>query len=270
MRDRERYLDLDGARLRVRESGAGPAVVLVHGWALDAQMWEPQIADLARDYHLITYDRRGFGLSSGEPGIDADIADLRSLLDVLDIQRACFLGMSQGARVVLHFAQRHRKLASCLVLDGPPAIADVDTHASSEIPMDRYRDILRRFGLEAFRREWQQHALMQLQTQDPTMRAILRTIIERYPGKDLLSTQAKVSPRIEWRSLDIPMFVINGEQDTDSRLAAATCIVELSADACHAIVPDAGHLPNLDNPTYYNAALRSFLHQHAATERAST
>ena len=60
----DRHLSVPGARLRYRDEGAGPAVVFVHGWTLDLDMWEPQ-APLAAQLRLVRFDRRGFGLSSG-------------------------------------------------------------------------------------------------------------------------------------------------------------------------------------------------------------
>jgi pimeloyl-ACP methyl ester carboxylesterase len=63
----ERYFEIGGARLRFKESGGGPAVVLVHGWALDLDVWELQARSLSAAYRVIRMDRRGYGLSRGRP-----------------------------------------------------------------------------------------------------------------------------------------------------------------------------------------------------------
>src|SRR6478735_5218087 len=99
-------LQVPGARLRYRDDGAGRAVVFVHGWTLDLDVWEPQAA-LAAEMRVLRYDRRGFGLSSGRPSTDSDVDDLRALLDALGVVSPLLVGMSQGARVVLEFAARH-------------------------------------------------------------------------------------------------------------------------------------------------------------------
>src|SRR5580698_5368440 len=93
------YLQTAGARIRYRDEGAGPAVIFVHGWTLDLDMWEPQAADLSTDYRVVRLDRRGFGLSSGRPSLAHDIADLRELCRHLDLRQVALVGMSQGARV---------------------------------------------------------------------------------------------------------------------------------------------------------------------------
>jgi len=89
----DQLIDVGGARLRVRTGGTGPAMLLIHGWALDLDMWTPQFAALAGRYRLIAFDRRGFGLSSGTTGIEHDLADIEVLLATLGVDRVAVVGM---------------------------------------------------------------------------------------------------------------------------------------------------------------------------------
>src|SRR5262245_52874735 len=157
-----RELELPGARLRYRDDGAGRAVVLVHGWTLDLDAWEPQLP-LAAEMRLVRYDRRGFGRSPGMPSLAADIEDLRALLTALGIVSPLLVGHSQGARVVLEFAARHPGVASGLILDGAPPLAAAG-ETVADLPMDEFRRVAARDGLDAFRRAWSGHALAQLVT----------------------------------------------------------------------------------------------------------
>ncbi len=116
----DRYFTTDGARLRYRDEGRGPAVLMVHGWTLDLQMWEPQVAALRDAFRLVRFDRRGFGLSSGRPSGSQDIADIRALCAHLSIERVALVGMSQGVRAVMGFARAAAPAVSGLILDGPP------------------------------------------------------------------------------------------------------------------------------------------------------
>jgi pimeloyl-ACP methyl ester carboxylesterase len=265
-RDCDRYFTADGARLRYRDEGRGPPVVMAHGWTLDLQMWEPQVAALRDAYRLIRLDRRGFGLSSGRPSVIQDIADLGSLCDRLAIDRIALIGMSQGARAAMGFALTAPERVSCLILDGPPDYTRNPLPSDDEVPVSHYRGVVRTGGMAAFRREWTAHPLLSLRSGDPRMREILNAMIMRYPGNDLVEPFATVDAAAGLPlsdSLDVPVLVITGDQDLASRTRAANHLAERLSKAARAVIPAAGHLPNLDNPSVYNAVVRAFLELHA-------
>jgi pimeloyl-ACP methyl ester carboxylesterase len=115
------FIEVDGARLRLRDEGQGFPVLLVHGWALDLDMWQPQVAAWAARMRVLRYDRRGFGLSTGSPSLAADMRDIESLLRRLNLQRVAIVGMSQGARGAMCAAAGPlRGRIACLILDGAP------------------------------------------------------------------------------------------------------------------------------------------------------
>jgi pimeloyl-ACP methyl ester carboxylesterase len=86
--------------LYYEDHGTGQPVVLIHGYPLDGHSWERQSAALLdAGYRVITYDRRGFGRSSQPTtGYDYDTfaADLKVVLDVLDLHDAVLVGFSMG------------------------------------------------------------------------------------------------------------------------------------------------------------------------------
>jgi 3-oxoadipate enol-lactonase len=102
--DQDLYLWVEGTRLRYRDAGSGPAVLLIHGWTLDLDMWEPQVEALADSFRVIRLDRRGFGLSSGRPALTDDVADVQALCRHLALKHVSVVGMSQGARVAARLA----------------------------------------------------------------------------------------------------------------------------------------------------------------------
>ncbi len=162
------YLEVDGARLRYRDEGHGPALILIHGWMLDLDMWEAQAAALSAAYRVIRLDRRGFGLSSGMPSLARDVDDLAALCRRLKLRRIAILGMSQGARVALRFASMCPELVACLILDGPPRLdAAQSANDPPELPYEHYRALAQSQGVAAFRREWAGHPLGSLRTKDP-------------------------------------------------------------------------------------------------------
>jgi pimeloyl-ACP methyl ester carboxylesterase len=266
---RDSYLEIDGANLRYRDEGTGPALVLIHGWTFDLDMWHPQAAALAAAYRIIRLDRRGFGLSSGDPSIARDVSDLHALCRHLQLQRVTLVGMSQGARVALQFAGESPAMVSCLVLDGAPRIGPASgARSPPDLPYEEYRRLAQTRGMAAFRREWAEHPLAKLRTRDIQARDLVARMIARYPGKDL--TDPLPSPSIVTtldmiRSIVPPVLLIGGEFDLEARKRFAHEIMLQLPSAEHAEIPDAGHVCNLDNPPAYNATLRNFLERHAAS-----
>jgi pimeloyl-ACP methyl ester carboxylesterase len=257
----DRFVVIDGTRLRFRDEGRGPAVLLVHGWTLDLEMWDPQVSALRDSFRLIRLDRRGHGLSRGTPSPERDSEDLAALCKHLGLARVALLGMSQGVRAVLGLACSAPEQVEALILDGPPPLAAV---SDPEVPLARYAALLRTHGIAAFREEWARHALMQLRTQNPKARALLAAMIARYPGEDLrhAESRAELAVRLRLESLAAPTLVLSGAHDLANRKRAAR---ELTARLTHAElaeIPGAGHMPNLDCPDAYNKLCREFLAHH--------
>ena len=102
----------DGTALHVKDWGAGPAVVLIHGWPLNADSWEHQALNLARAGHrVIAYDRRGFGRSE-QPWegytYDTMADDLANVIDALSLEDVAIVGFSMGGGEVARYMARHQ------------------------------------------------------------------------------------------------------------------------------------------------------------------
>jgi non-heme chloroperoxidase len=115
------------------DHGAGQPVVLIHGYPLSGRAWDKQLPVLLDAGHrVITYDRRGFGQSS-QPvvGYDYDTfaADLRVLLEHLDLQDAVLVGHSMGTGEVTRYLGRYgsaRVAKGVLVSPIPPYLRQAD------------------------------------------------------------------------------------------------------------------------------------------------
>ncbi|HEX9707333.1 MAG TPA: alpha/beta hydrolase [Steroidobacteraceae bacterium] len=254
-------------RLRFRDEGEGMPVVFIHGWTVDLDIWDPQAAALSQSMRVVRLDRRGFGLSDGIPDLAADCDDLRALLDRLGIARAALVGASQGARVALAFATRDPGRVMSVVLDGPPdEIGKSAATGDEDFSVDEFRRLVRDGGVDAFRRAWRNHPLMKLHTTDAAAHALLGAMLARYPARDLLGPGSEPSPRAGSAALArlaTPALIVNGRFDTKTRLRAGERLAGILPHAERVLVPDAGHLPNLDNPAAYNEAIQSFLRRQS-------
>ena len=123
---------VNGVQLSYNDSeGEGPAVVLSHGFLMDASMFDAQVAALAPEYRVITLDARGHGgtLATGPFSFWDLASDVLGLLDLLGIERAVIGGMSQGGFVSLRAAMLEPDRVRGLVL--------IDSQAGTELEANR-------------------------------------------------------------------------------------------------------------------------------------
>ena len=124
MRVRDRQVDVggspEGLRLRVREwPGDGPTVVLVHGLASNARIWDAVAPRLAERCRVVAYDQRGHGLSDTPAdgyGFAEVVGDLRRLIETLGLGRPTLVGHSWGGNVVLELAATYPDAVAALAL----------------------------------------------------------------------------------------------------------------------------------------------------------
>jgi len=98
----------DGVRLHIEDSGGGgQPVLLIHGWPLSSQAWEPQVSALrAAGYRVVAYDRRGFGRSDkpdSDYSYDTLADDLQRVMDQCGLQDVCLVGFSMGGGEVARY-----------------------------------------------------------------------------------------------------------------------------------------------------------------------
>src|SRR5437764_8609489 len=123
---REGMLDVPGARLHYRLLGRGPLVLIMQGGDGDADAMDAVAGELAEEFTVLTYDRRGLSRSTLEdpgevPGIDGHADDAARLLQALSDGPALVVGSSFGAFTALNLLARHPHLVARLIAHEPPA-----------------------------------------------------------------------------------------------------------------------------------------------------
>ena len=102
----------DGTRLYAKAWGDGPPVILIHGWPLSSDSWDPITHDLAENgFKAIAYDRRGFGRSdqpSGGYDYDTFADDLATVIEAgAGGQKVALIGFSMGGGEIARYLSRH-------------------------------------------------------------------------------------------------------------------------------------------------------------------
>ncbi len=115
-----RLIDIDGYRVHYVDQGAGPAIVLVHGFGGQTANYAQLMPLLAADHRVIAVDLKGYGYSERDAraGLSAtdQVTMLRQLLDRLGVARAVFVGHSMGGGIVQRFAATYPDAVEALVL----------------------------------------------------------------------------------------------------------------------------------------------------------
>ena len=244
-------LDRDGVCIFYEVVGSGPPVLLSNGYSATAQMWAGQVAAWP-DLQVITWDMRGHGLSDS-PSDTAlysealTVGDMAAILDACDVERAVIGGLSLGGYMSLAFHVAHPSRVRALVLcDTGPGYRNAEARAGWNAMATRRAEAFESRGLDALGRS--------AEVQKSTHRSA-----------DGLALAARhMLPQYDSRIIDslpgiaVPTLVLVGEKD-EGFIGPADYMAKKIPGAVKAVIPDAGHAANIDQPEAFNQAVGSFL-----------
>jgi pimeloyl-ACP methyl ester carboxylesterase len=256
-------VEVTGGKLYYEVAGSGDPLVLIHGLGLDLRMWDDQFTELAQHRQVIRYDLRGFGkstLPTAEPYSHAD--DLKALLTHLNIARADILGLSMGGSVATNFVLTYPEMARSLIL--------VDSAMSgyqwSADWIERWRQLTATAvneGPKAACRLWLRHPLFTPALEKPEVASRLTQMITDYSGwlwanRD---THRRIHPADSQRldQIKVPTLIIIGERDLPDFQAIATILEQTIPNVRKVVIPDVGHMSNMEDPAEFNRVVEDFL-----------
>lgn len=243
--------------------GAGPRLVLVHGFTQTRRCWGALPAVFQRDHQLLCVDLPGHGRS---PAPARDLPDAARRLGATAGQ-AIYLGYSLGGRVCLHLALACPTLVRALILVGAtPGIDDPAARDDRAAADDRLADHLERIGVPAFLDEWLAQPLfrdLRPDAQDRAARAE-STASGLAAALRTLGTgrQEPLWPRLH--TLTMPVLVVAGARDEKFATLGARMATAIGPHAHLALIPDAGHAAHLEQPAAFTDLVQAWLHAHAA------
>jgi 3-oxoadipate enol-lactonase len=258
------FAAVNGTRLACEVAGAGPPVVLLHGLTVDMRMWDDQFAPFATRHTVIRYDLRGFGQSDppreGEPYTHA--ADLRALLELLDIERAALVGLSMGGMFATEFALTYPQATGALVL-ADAAMGGYAFGPRFGGTLSALYRVARADGPAAARELWLGDELFAYSQTLPDVAARLRAMVTDYSFWNMLhrDPHSALQPPASERLPEVaaPTLVLVGEHDIPDFRAIADTYAAGIPGARQASIPAAGHMSNMDNPAAFNQRVLAFL-----------
>jgi pimeloyl-ACP methyl ester carboxylesterase len=256
---------IDGITHAYDDKGDGEAIVLVHGHPFDRSMWGPQADHFSRSgYRVIAPDLRGYGESTVVPGItplETFARDIAGLLDHLELGRVVLGGLSMGGQIVMEF---HR-----LFPDRIRALVLADTSAPAETPEGRVMrtdmaDRLLREGMAGHAGEVLPAMVAPANIQ--ALPAVARHVLGMMTGTPAEGAAAALRGRAErpdyvetLTRVAVPALVVVGGEDRFTPLGDARLLHDRIPDSTLVVVDGAAHMPNLERPTEFNAAVESLL-----------
>lgn len=267
----------DAVRLHVEDSGGGGRpVVLIHGWPLSAQAWEPQLSALsAAGYRVVAYDRRGFGRSdksASDYSYDTLADDLQRVMDQCELQDVTLVGFSMGGGEVARYIARHgpSRLRSVVFAAAvPPYLMKTDDNPDGPLTAEKAQE--KKSALQQDRSGYFEqfasnfysaHGVLQVTELQRTETIALCHQSSRHAALDCMDSFATTDFRADLAMLTLPTLVIHGDAD-------AVVPFEGSGERTHRAVPHsqlirisgAPHGLNLSHAQEFNDALLSFLRE---------
>lgn len=255
--------EINGINIRYEDSGGdGPVVLFSHGFMMDHTMFDQQVAALSGGYRCIRWDERGFGDTvAGGPFTYWDSADdAIGVLDACGVDKAVFVGMSQGGFLSMRAALRYPDRVGAVVLID--SAADTD-NAETLAGYEGMLDALTGDDDATWNAVAEGVAGMILGTPElaadwiPKWNARREGSELRTTGETLLSRD-DISDRLS--EIACPLLVIHGGADVAITPDRSQAVADAVQD-CRGVViiPEGAHAPNMSFPEPVNAALTSFL-----------
>jgi 3-oxoadipate enol-lactonase len=255
-------VDIAGRRLVWREAGDGSPMVLLHAFPLSGEMWAPQLDTPPTGWRVLAPDLRGFGAASGSPAtsVDDHVDDVLALMRHLGIERAVIGGLSMGGYVAFALHRRAAQRFRGLVLADTRADADTEQARANRVAMQQ---TARECGAAAIADTMIPKLLGPASRASDVLPSRLRAIIVGnrvegiIDGVEALKTRPDSTPTLA--SITCPTLVVVGADDELTPVAMSVTMHRAIAGSRLAIVPAAGHVSNLEQPSAFNAALQTFL-----------
>lgn len=247
------------ARQATRAGEDKPALVMLHGFALDARMWRPQVEAFGGDHRILLLDLPGFGPQARELGEIDPAMEVGRAMDVAKLPRAHLIAASYGAAVAIDYTLRNPQRVASLVLVAPMLLG-------RRMELESWQRCVA-LALEGDRTTaaevWLDDPLFETLRQEEDLFDEIRQIVLDYGGGHWTGKVAPVwsepDPGPRLADLLMPSLVISGEQDLPSFMLMAEAYAKALPNARREIIRSAGHHVSLEAPELFNELVRSFL-----------
>jgi pimeloyl-ACP methyl ester carboxylesterase len=253
-----------GVSIEYDDIGNGVPLLLIHGFPLDRTLWRTQIAGLSQLYRVIAPDLRGFGQSSETDSeavtMEQYAADLKSLLDSVNVKQAVVGGISMGGYIALALYAQYADRVKGLILANTRAVPDTEDGKQARLNnAQRVAESGTGFLVDSMAPK------MLGITAKPEIEIAVRSMMLRQRPSGVMSALRGMAARTDRTALlrfaTVPVLIVSGSQDTLIPVSDSETMHALIPNSRLVIIPDAGHLSNLDKADAFNHVVREYYKQ---------
>ncbi len=262
------------ADIHFEDYGSGDPVILIHGWPLSHRAWEPQVGALVEaGYRVISYCRRGFGISSAPWGgydYTTLAGDLRALILHLDLRRVTLVGFSMGGGEVVRYFTEYgtdRIARAALISSIIPLVAQKEDNPNG-VPQAALDDIMQalktdRVGfLKSFVKNFYNYKLLNHDVSEGQLDYDWTIAAYASPRATIKAAEswATTDFRSECKNVTVPTLIVHGTSDNIVPIeTAGDQAAELIPHATYHKVDGGPHGLNVTHKSELNETLLQFL-----------
>jgi pimeloyl-ACP methyl ester carboxylesterase len=244
-------VDVDGGQLSYESCGSGSqAIVLLHDGLIDASGFDEMWPILCKNFHVVRYDRRGYGKSPAAKGLYSQTDDLAAVIAAAKLERFALVGFSIGGSIALDYALDHPQSVDRLVLVGSGANGQTPSAAANRRENRNFLPIL--IGnVQGVAANWAKDPWY-IRRGDDAAKAKALAIWQANPQNirhlptDPVRPGPPALPRLP--GLQVPTLFLVGDHDFPDAQANAEAAHALIPNSRLAMVANSGHALQLERP----------------------
>jgi pimeloyl-ACP methyl ester carboxylesterase len=275
MTEADRFVLVDGLRVRVREEGPddGPPILLLHGFTFSLETWDGWASQLSSDYRVIRFDLAGHGLTGPDPKkrySPQERAEFTgAVMDALGLEQAVVGGNSLGGLTAWRFAAAHPERVTALVLVSPAAYPNNGVSDVALSPPPQMQLFLRTAPEAGVRQVAERSFADDAQITERRLETLRDLIRRRGNGEAMIETIEEFTlpdPSADLASVQAATLILWGEEDQLIPIAQGEAMASVIPKARLVRYRDVGHVAQEEIAEQSAADVRAFLEGTAVND----
>jgi 3-oxoadipate enol-lactonase len=250
------FVNVEGGKVWYQTCGTSPkAMVLIHDGSLHSATWDDVWPIFCKDFHVVRYDRRGYGRSPVATQPYSRTDDVLAVMHAAGMEHAIVVGASAGGGIAVDFTLQHGAAVDRLVLVGPSISGLRYSQHFIEHVMENVRQFQKGDTEGALRSGWSFAPGHEAAVSRAA--ALLKANPQNLVHPDMARLAPSAKPLLS--SIQTPTLVLIGDHDIADNEGEAAAAEALIPRAYRIVVPDTGHLMYMEHPDVFARLVGQFV-----------